>query len=129
MPHLPAEEDYHTPASHPDVPVFWNRINAYRRMGFQTYWSKQDVQLDDMNREFLYGPCPACMAICSQTAASRYARRIPFHRPVRHPPAGCRMYSSSMITCLPEISSRDRDNADIDRPGCFYRSRHSASAL
>jgi len=33
--------------------VFWNRMNAYRRLGFQSYWSQQDFVLDDMNREFL----------------------------------------------------------------------------
>jgi phosphoglycerol transferase MdoB-like AlkP superfamily enzyme len=53
LPHLLAERGYRTLASHPNVPVFWNRINAYRRLGFQNYWSKQDFLLDDMNREFL----------------------------------------------------------------------------
>jgi phosphoglycerol transferase MdoB-like AlkP superfamily enzyme len=53
LPHLLAGLGYHTVASHPNVPVFWNRVNAYRRMGFQTYWSKPDFQLDDMNRNFL----------------------------------------------------------------------------
>jgi phosphoglycerol transferase MdoB-like AlkP superfamily enzyme len=53
LPHLLAEQGYRTVASHPNVPVFWNRVNAYRRMGFQTYWSKLDFQLDDMNRNFL----------------------------------------------------------------------------
>ena len=53
LPHLLAELGYRTVASHPNVPVFWNRVNAYRRMGFQTYWSKPDFQLDDMNRNFL----------------------------------------------------------------------------
>ena len=53
LPHVLAEHGYRTLASHPNVPVFWNRINAYRRVGFQTYWSKQDFLLDDMNREFL----------------------------------------------------------------------------
>lgn len=53
LPHLLAERGYRTVASHPNVPVFWNRVNAYKRMGFQTYWSKQDFTLDDMNREFL----------------------------------------------------------------------------
>lgn len=53
LPHLLAERGYKTLASHPNVPVFWNRVNAYRRMGFQTYWSQQDFVLDDMNREFL----------------------------------------------------------------------------
>ena len=53
LPHLLAGLGYRTVASHPNVPVFWNRVNAYRRMGFQTYWSKPDFQLDDMNRNFL----------------------------------------------------------------------------
>lgn len=53
LPHLLAERGYRTLASHPNVPVFWNRVNAYRRMGFQTYWSQKDFVLDDMNREFL----------------------------------------------------------------------------
>jgi len=53
LPHILAEKGYRTIASHPNVPVFWNRVNAYERMGFQTYWSLQDFVLDDMNREFL----------------------------------------------------------------------------
>jgi len=53
LPALLAGRGYRTLASHPNVPVFWNRMNAYRRMGFQTYWSQQDFLLDDMNREFL----------------------------------------------------------------------------
>ena len=53
LPHLLAAHGYRTVASHPNVPVFWNRVNAYRRMGIQTYWSQQDFMLDDMNREFL----------------------------------------------------------------------------
>lgn len=53
LPHLLGQHGYRTLASHPNVPVFWNRINAYRRMGMQTYWSIQDFALDDMNREFL----------------------------------------------------------------------------
>ncbi|HYQ71008.1 MAG TPA: LTA synthase family protein, partial [Gammaproteobacteria bacterium] len=53
LPHLLAGLGYRTVASHPNVPVFWNRVNAYRRMGFQTYWSKPDFVLDDMNRNFL----------------------------------------------------------------------------
>ena len=53
LPHLLAGQGYRSVASHPNVPVFWNRVNAYRRMGFQTYWSKPDFQLDDMNRNFL----------------------------------------------------------------------------
>ena len=53
LPRLLAENGYYTFASHPNVPVFWNRVNAYRRIGFQTYWSKPDFLLDDMNRNFL----------------------------------------------------------------------------
>lgn len=53
LPHLLAARGYQTLAAHPNVPVFWNRVNAYRRMGFQTYWSQKDFVLDDMNREFL----------------------------------------------------------------------------
>lgn len=53
LPHLLADKGYRTVASHPNTPVFWNRINAYRNIGFQTYWSVQDFIMDDMNREFL----------------------------------------------------------------------------
>ncbi|MGD8588390.1 MAG: LTA synthase family protein [Chromatiales bacterium] len=53
LPHILANKGYHTLASHPNVPVFWNRVNAYRRIGFQTYWAKDDFLLDDMNRNFL----------------------------------------------------------------------------
>lgn len=53
LPHILAEKGYRTIASHPNVPVFWNRANAYQRMGFQTYWSLQDFVQDDMNREFM----------------------------------------------------------------------------
>ena len=53
LPHILADKGYRTLVSHPNVPVFWNRVNAYRNIGFQTYWSKQDFLLDDMNREFL----------------------------------------------------------------------------
>jgi phosphoglycerol transferase MdoB-like AlkP superfamily enzyme len=53
LPHILADKGYRTVISHPNVPVFWNRVNAYRNLGFQTYWSIQDFALDDMNREFL----------------------------------------------------------------------------
>jgi hypothetical protein len=44
---------YATYASHPNVAAFWNRVNVYDRIGFDTYWSKKDFALDDMNRNFL----------------------------------------------------------------------------
>ncbi|NOQ45081.1 MAG: sulfatase-like hydrolase/transferase, partial [Desulfobulbaceae bacterium] len=55
-PCLPAILDrygYDTVVSHPNVASFWNRINAYRRIGFDTYWSIDDFNLDDMNLNFL----------------------------------------------------------------------------
>lgn len=53
LPRILAEKGYTTIASHPNVPVFWNRVNAYRRLGFQTYWSLQDFEQNDMVREFM----------------------------------------------------------------------------
>ncbi|MGZ4977778.1 MAG: LTA synthase family protein [Methylobacter sp.] len=53
LPHILAEKGYRTMASHPNIPVFWNRVNAYKRMGFKTYWSLEDFVQDDMNREFM----------------------------------------------------------------------------
>ena len=53
LPRLLARQGYTTIASHPNVPVFWNRVNAYRRLGFQTYWSLQDFQKVDMARNFM----------------------------------------------------------------------------
>jgi phosphoglycerol transferase MdoB-like AlkP superfamily enzyme len=53
LPRILADKGYRATASHPNVPVFWNRVNAYERMGFQTYWSLEDFVQDDMNREFL----------------------------------------------------------------------------
>jgi phosphoglycerol transferase MdoB-like AlkP superfamily enzyme len=44
---------YRSFASHPNTAVFWNRVNAYRRIGFDTYWSVRDFTLDDMNEAFL----------------------------------------------------------------------------
>ena len=53
LPHILADKGYRTVVSHPNVPVFWNRVNAYRYIGFQTYWSIKDFVQDDMNREFM----------------------------------------------------------------------------
>jgi phosphoglycerol transferase MdoB-like AlkP superfamily enzyme len=53
LPRHLAESGYLTFASHPNAAPFWNRVNAYRRIGFQTYWADRDFVLDDMNREFL----------------------------------------------------------------------------
>ena len=53
LPRLLGDKGYKTVVSHPNTPVFWNRVNAYNRVGFQTYWSEKDFILDDINREFL----------------------------------------------------------------------------
>ncbi len=53
LPRHLAEVGYRSFASHPNAASFWNRVNAYRRIGFDTYWSQADFKLDDMNREFL----------------------------------------------------------------------------
>jgi phosphoglycerol transferase MdoB-like AlkP superfamily enzyme len=53
LPRILADKGYKTVVSHPNVAVFWNRVNAYHRVGFQTYWSEKDFELDDINREFL----------------------------------------------------------------------------
>lgn len=44
---------YNSIASHPNVAAFWNRVNAYRRIGFDHYWSQDDFLFDDMNGPFL----------------------------------------------------------------------------
>jgi hypothetical protein len=48
LPALLAEAGYRTFAAHPNAPGFWNRVNAYRRLGFETFWSKGDFELDEM---------------------------------------------------------------------------------
>ncbi|MBW6520621.1 MAG: LTA synthase family protein [Desulfoarculaceae bacterium] len=53
LPAILEEHDYNTVVSHPNIPAFWNRTNAYRRLGFKTYWSIKDFNLDDMNYKFL----------------------------------------------------------------------------
>jgi phosphoglycerol transferase MdoB-like AlkP superfamily enzyme len=49
VPKLLADHGYKTIVSHPNVAGFWNRTNAYRRIGFQTYWSIGHFDPDDMN--------------------------------------------------------------------------------
>ncbi|MGB5639978.1 MAG: LTA synthase family protein, partial [Sedimenticolaceae bacterium] len=53
LPRHLGNDGYQTIASHPNVAAFWNRVNAYQRVGFGTYWSEKDFVLDDMNRDFL----------------------------------------------------------------------------
>jgi phosphoglycerol transferase MdoB-like AlkP superfamily enzyme len=53
LPRLLTKQGYTTVVSHPNVAGFWNRTNAYRRLGFQIYWSKNHFDLDDMNADQL----------------------------------------------------------------------------
>ncbi|WP_296805199.1 LTA synthase family protein [Thiocapsa sp.] len=53
LPRHLASAGYRSFASHPNAASFWNRVNAYRRIGFDTYWSDGDFDLDDMNKGFL----------------------------------------------------------------------------
>lgn len=48
LPSLLQGQGYRTVASHPNAPGFWNRINAYQRIGFEKFWSKSDFDLDEM---------------------------------------------------------------------------------
>lgn len=53
LPRTLQEAGYTTLVSHPNIAAFWNRVNAYDRIGFNLYWSAKDFRLDDMNGEFL----------------------------------------------------------------------------
>lgn len=53
LPWILREAGYRSIASHPNVAGFWNRVNAYQRIGFDTYWSERDFVPDDMNGDFL----------------------------------------------------------------------------
>lgn len=56
LPCLPRVLDqfgYRTVASHPNSAGFWNRTRAYGQAGFETYWAKDDFELDDLNGPFL----------------------------------------------------------------------------
>ena len=49
VPALLARRGWETWAFHPNVPDFWNRSHAYRRVGFEHYLARPDLELDDMN--------------------------------------------------------------------------------
>lgn len=47
MPSILRQAGYHTLASHPNVPGFWNRTNAYQLVGLDEYMSKTQFDLTD----------------------------------------------------------------------------------
>lgn len=53
LPQILRDLGYRTVAAHPNTPAFWNRTNAYRRAGFETYWAAPDFDLDDLVGPFL----------------------------------------------------------------------------
>ena len=53
LPQILRDLGYRTVAAHPNTPAFWNRTNAYRRAGFETYWAAPDFELDDLVGPFL----------------------------------------------------------------------------
>jgi hypothetical protein len=40
-------------ASHPNIAGFWNRYNAYERLGFETFWAQDQLDMSDSNGPFL----------------------------------------------------------------------------
>lgn len=53
LPAVLASQGYHAVASHPNIPVFWNRRNVYERLGFDIFHSGGDFASDDMNGDYL----------------------------------------------------------------------------
>ncbi|MBN3039145.1 MAG: LTA synthase family protein [Candidatus Omnitrophica bacterium] len=49
LPRLLSECGYESIALHPYIPTYWNRLNAYHRLGFDFYYSIDDFKLDDIN--------------------------------------------------------------------------------
>jgi phosphoglycerol transferase MdoB-like AlkP superfamily enzyme len=53
LPRLLRELGYRTVASHPNVAGFWNRYTAYERLGFETFWAEDELDMSDRNGPFL----------------------------------------------------------------------------
>jgi hypothetical protein len=53
LPRILRDLGYRTVASHPNVPGFWNRYTAYERLGFETFWTKNEMDMTDVNGPFL----------------------------------------------------------------------------
>lgn len=53
LPRLLREAGFRTVASHPNVAGFWNRYAAYDRLGFETFWAADAMDLSDSNGDFL----------------------------------------------------------------------------
>jgi phosphoglycerol transferase MdoB-like AlkP superfamily enzyme len=53
LPRVLRDLGYRTVASHPNVPGFWNRYTAYQHLGFETFWTKDQMDMTDVNGPFL----------------------------------------------------------------------------
>jgi phosphoglycerol transferase MdoB-like AlkP superfamily enzyme len=53
LPRILSGLGYRTVASHPNVAGFWNRYTAYERLGFETFWAQDALDMSDRNGPFL----------------------------------------------------------------------------
>jgi hypothetical protein len=53
LPRILSELGYRTVASHPNIAGFWNRYTAYERLGFETFWAQDEMDMSDRNGPFL----------------------------------------------------------------------------
>lgn len=53
LPRILSQLGYRTVASHPNVAGFWNRYTAYERLGFETFWAQDALDMSDRNGPFL----------------------------------------------------------------------------
>ncbi|HET6619069.1 MAG TPA: LTA synthase family protein [Dongiaceae bacterium] len=53
LPRVLRDLGYRTVASHPNVAGFWNRYAAYEHLGFETFWTKDQMDMADVNGPFL----------------------------------------------------------------------------
>jgi phosphoglycerol transferase MdoB-like AlkP superfamily enzyme len=53
LPRILSGLGYRTVASHPNIAGFWNRYTAYERLGFETFWAEDALDMSDRNGPFL----------------------------------------------------------------------------
>jgi phosphoglycerol transferase MdoB-like AlkP superfamily enzyme len=78
LPRLLDQVGYRTIASHPNLPAFWNRQEAFKLLGFQTFWAGTDFKMDDLSgNQFL-----SDRSLHAQVATKLAADRAKDQRPV-----------------------------------------------
>jgi phosphoglycerol transferase MdoB-like AlkP superfamily enzyme len=78
LPRLLDQVGYRTIASHPNLAAFWNRQEAFKLLGFQTFWAGTDFKMDDLSgNEFL-----SDRSLHAQVAAKLVVDRANDQRPV-----------------------------------------------